>query len=281
MLIKKKGPTSPRQMLELQVDERCLRRCTELAAALTTCNDFSGGKECLEPLQKFREHCVQNSACNPSGRMQDPAKQAKKCAALAKRVARCEMSINGENEPSKTADCEQQRSCWRQSCSNVASYGALEQATVVDSSALTRKYRGDSVSAEKQFEAAALTDLDSNGFVAWLADSLVRPDGEARWVALGAIYWHPICAMCGIVGAACGVAWAREANIVARSGTNTVSAAAASSAQTQRLLRMRVIGQATVVAAVASVMGLVQVIDYGLSRSHARRHLSLKAKAAR
>ena len=236
-------------MIDLQVDERCLGRCTLLAEALSACERDG---ICGEHLQRFREHCVINSACNPSGRQQDPSKAAKKCRSLGKRVALCDsISIDGQAKPSITADCEDQRRKFRALCGNVIKH---ERAAPADSSAITAAYR-DAARAAKH--APTLDQLGGDGIAGRIADALISEDGKPSAIP-HILHGYPAAAIASIASPI----------FLARAATEPATSALPG---TQRLMQARVVGQAVVVASTALVIGLGQLVDLGLRRSECRR----------
>ena len=237
-------------MIDLQVDERCRGRCTALAEALAACEH--NGSNCIEHLQRFREHCVSNSACNPSGRQQDPAKAAKKCRALGKRVALCDsISIDGQAKPSITADCVDQRRRWQTMCTSVIVH---ERAPPADTSAITAAYR-DAARAEQR--APTLEQLGGHGIVGRIADALVTEDGEPSAIPF-VFHAYPAASIASIAAPI----------FLARAATDPATSALPG---VQRLMQARVVGQAVIVASTALVIGLGQLVDLGLRRSECRQ----------
>ena len=243
-------PRGFRLMAAQLVDERCAARCADLAASLADCERISGTPaQCKPYLKRWREFCVTNSACNPAGRQQDPARAEKRCAALAKRVAICGASVDGQARPSATADCEEQRRRWKALCSSVRVVD-LNVSDGIDaqgrSQAITQAYR----------EAATRESLQPqhSGFMEAAADML----GGAHKTGLGRVICeHPVKAILAISAAGCGGMGYREATNPATAGLPL----------TQRLMHMRVYGQAFVVATTVSVMGMSEVLDFARRRA--------------
>ena len=169
------------------VDERCAARCQLLADSLCERTSTAPTAECELHLKRWRDFCVTNSACNPAGRQQDPGRAEKRCAALAKRVAICGASVDGQARPSGTAGCEEQRRRWQALCDGVRVRGDIGVGAGVDahdrSKAITQAYR------EAAAREAPQSRVPSGSFIESAADLL----GAGDTVGLGRIVGdHPV-----------------------------------------------------------------------------------------
>ena len=198
------------------VDERCLARCTALAEALAEC-ERSAKSRCKPEYSAWRTHCVTNSACNPSGKQRDPHKNERRCETLARRVAICDASIDGQAKRSATRDCESARAKFESLCSGVV----MHEDDAVNSEAITTSY----------CEAAAN-----------------RPSGPSTGTPTSP---HPVFALAYAAMLLSGVACGGIAIVSAMQvGGSTRSS------RTQQLMQARIYGQAGVVSTIAGMIGL-------------------------
>ena len=232
------------------VDERCRARCEKLAAALQQCQRTHGASVvCTEPHKRWRNFCVTNSACNPAGKTQD---NERRCASLAKRVARCDNgSIDGQAQPSKTTDCEEQRRKWRALCKDTI---VLEK-TAPNTQAITQHYRE---AARKETVVAQAPDARLTA----LATAVLALVGGYDSRPARALYEHPVECIVTIAGTLCGAAYYRESSL--------------GPASASRLMHLRVFGQAAIVATTAAVMGVVGAVD--LLRGQQHHHNQLQGR---
>ena len=112
-----------RGRMEQAVDARCAERCAALAESVAQCERESSPALCKAQFTRWRTYCVTNSACNPAGRAHDPMRAERRCAGLAKRVASCAASVDGQ--AASTSDCDEHRRRWRSLCEGVAVHEAL------------------------------------------------------------------------------------------------------------------------------------------------------------
>eukprot|EP00966_Prymnesium_polylepis_P200766 4651992-Prymnesium_polylepis.1 len=211
------------------VDERCRQRCTDLAESLADCErEHPGRFPCKSHHKRWRDFCVTNSACNPAGRLQDPQRAEKRCAALAKRAAICSKAVDRKAAPSATADCEEQRKRWRSLCDSVR---VNEEESVDErarSQAITQAYREAAARESEQPEPTASGAVSSR---------LMTMLGGRDSAMAGVIYSHPFKLVVAISSTLCGAIGYRGATDSATAGLPL----------TQRLVHMRVYGQAVIV----------------------------------
>ena len=107
---------------------------------------------------------------------------------LAKRVAICEASIDGQAKSSSTRDCEEQRQRWRMLCTGVRSHDQQEADPNLRTVAITQTYR----QAAQQAADHPPAEPRGGPVVRWLAARLANceQDSMARRVA-ESIGGHP------------------------------------------------------------------------------------------
>lgn len=212
-----------------------------LAESLHSC-EVTGASKCKSVYTSWRTYCVTNSACNPSGKNTDPTRAERKCTQLAKRIAICEASVDGQSKPSSTADCAEQRRAWMHLCTGVAVHDDTADTTR-RTIAITDRYRA-AAKEEKVPEARG------GAIVRFLADQLECFDQNgAPMAAACTIAHHPIVAILGMAGSLSALGLLQ----------NKPSTAALAGAQ--RLMGARVHVQASVVSSVVVVMGLAEVVE--------------------
>lgn len=277
--------------MQLHVDERCRDRCEKLLENLNSCAaaDASHGQpaaqSCSTHMARFRDFCVSNSACNPSGRQQDPARLSKRCAALAKRVRRCdESSIDGRKDRiSNSSDCQDQRARFRALCDSLPT--AFEAAAAAsDPSALSLSSSASITASYRDAAAAAAThialsvpaaELVDDSLLGRLADAMAAGGAEgdergAEAVAsplLRPLHAYPLSSSACVLLLGGGLVAARRAATAAVAAAPSASAQnAAASSGAQRLMQARVVGQAAIVATLVGAVGVGQLVDLGLRR---------------
>jgi hypothetical protein len=174
----------------------------------------------------------------------------KRCAALAKRISKCSNTVDGQDRPSMTEDCQEQRRQWTRLCSEVAVH---EEATVARGKAITEAYR----EAAAKAAAAEPQPVEYRGGppVLWLATALAARGGDTAVVrAAGAMHDHPAVAALAMAGSVTGLIFYREG---AKPGQAALSGA-------QKLMHARIYLQAAVVVSTVVAIGLAEAV--GLSR---------------
>lgn len=157
----------------------------------------------------------------------------RKCATLAKRVAICDWSVDGQDKPSVTRDCVAQRERYRALCSGVVLHEG-EAEPDVDSKAITDAYREAAAARAGAVDgASASDDIFSHPIVA----------GVSAAAILG--------------GAVCGVLAVQAATGFGASA----SSSSTTTSKTQRLMQARVYGQAGVIATVVGAVGLSKYLS--------------------
>jgi hypothetical protein len=179
----------------------------------------------------------------------------KRCAALAKRISKCSNTVDGQDRPSMTEDCQEQRRQWTRLCSEVAVHEELapEEAAVARGKAITEAYR----EAAAKAAAAEPQPVEYRGGppVLWLATALAARGGDtAVGRAAGAVYDHPAVAALAMAGSVTGLIFYREG---AKPGQAALSGA-------QKLMHARIYLQAAVVVSTVVAIGLAEAV--GLSR---------------
>lgn len=185
-----------------------------------------------------------------AGRMVDPLKAERKCAQLAKRMAICEASVDGQAKPSSTPDCELQRQRWRESCTNVRVHELREVDPDARTQTITQAYRQAAQDAADQPPA----EPRGGALIRWLAEGLVarcERDGMA-WRVAHAIGSYPAPAIVVLSGGASALLLRREAAKPSSAGLTGA----------QRLMGARVYVQAAVVLTTAVVVTLSEVVQW-------------------
>ena len=232
----------------MAVDARCADRCRALERSLAQCEEEHGPQRCKPEFNRWRGYCVTNSACNPAGQLADPLKAERKCEQLAKRVAICEASVDGQDKASSTRDCEHQRQRWVTLCSGVRSHEQREADPAVRTASITAAYR----QAAQQAAAQPPPEPRGGPVVRWLAARLAdcEPDSTTRRVA-DAIGHHPAIAVLAMSGASSALLLQREASKPSN----------ASLTGAQRIQGARVYIQMAVVASTVFCVTLSEIVD--------------------
>jgi hypothetical protein len=181
--------------MEQPVDERCAERCAALAKAVAECERQHSPSYCKPEFTRWRQFCVTNSACNPAGKQHDPLRSERRCAALAKRVAICEASLDGQARPSATGDCNEQRRRWRAACDGIVVHEQPLADPGQRSRAITDAYLARAGEASGDDQARR-----GGAFMRWLAAFLPTAESSAATRAAGVVCDHPAEAVVVIAG---------------------------------------------------------------------------------
>lgn len=175
-------------------------------------------------------------------------KVERKCLALAKRMAICENSVDGQSKPSSTPDCDAQRRRWQSLCTGVAQHEQVEPDMAARTQAISEKYRV----AARQAAEQPLPEPRGGALMRWLASSLASHDADgATRRAASAIGRHPAVAIVALSSTLSALLLQREASKPSNAGLTGA----------QRIMGARVGVQAVVVMSTVAVMALAEVVE--------------------